>query len=204
MNATFLFNKNVFLAAGSAVGGPKEAQGPLGDFFDKVCDSLADPGESWEQSEIAMQRDALDFLLEKVSLGNDGVDILLGGDLIDQLTITNFAAKERDIPFLGLYNACATMAEGMLLGASLINGGYVRNAVVVASSHNATSERQYRYPTELGVQRSECSQCTVTAAGAMFLTNKKSAGTPMFCASQKINAICIFQANLCQKFVLPN
>ncbi|MBQ1252025.1 MAG: stage V sporulation protein AD [Firmicutes bacterium] len=175
MRNTFLFDKTVSVGAGSAVVGPKEAKGPLGGCFDKAFDSLACDGESWEHSEIRMQKDAVDLLLKKCSLENSGIDLLLGGDLIDQLTITNFAAKEREIPFLGLYNACATMAEGLLLGASLIDGGFVRNAVVVASSHNATSERQYRYPTELGVQRSACSQCTVTAAGAMFLSHKKSA-----------------------------
>ena len=98
------------------------------------------------------------------------MDLLLGGDLINQLTITNFAAGERDIPFLGLYNACATMAEGILLGGSLINAGYLGSSAVVVSSHNATSERQFRYPTELGIQRPSWSQWTVTAAGAMLLS----------------------------------
>lgn len=169
---TFFFSRDVFLAAGSAVVGPKEGKGPLGECFDRVSETLSSSGKTWEDTEIAMQKEALDILLEKAGLSEERIDLLLGGDLINQLTITNFAAKEREIPFLGLYNACATMAEGMLLAASLIGGGYLRNTAVVASSHNATSERQYRYPTELGVQRSSCSQWTVTAAGAMYLSSK--------------------------------
>lgn len=169
---TYFFDKGVYIAAGSAVAGPKEAEGPLGECFDRTYSSLQSFGGSWEQTEIAMQKDALDLLMNKALTKNQNIDLLLGGDLINQLTVTNFAAKERDIPFLGLYNACATMAEGMLLGASLVGGRFIRNAAVVASSHNATSERQYRYPTELGVQKSVCSQCTVTAAGAMLLTEE--------------------------------
>lgn len=169
---TFFFQRDVFLSEGSAVVGPKEGLGPLGECFDRVNEKLFSSEDSWENTEISMQKEALDLLIQKAGLAEDRIDLLLGGDLINQLTITNFAAKEREIPFLGLYNACATMAEGMLLGASLIGGGYLNNAAVVASSHNATSERQYRYPTELGVQRASCSQWTVTAAGAMYLSSQ--------------------------------
>lgn len=169
---TYFFRRGVYLREGSAVVGPKEGKGPLGSCFDRVYEKLSSSEETWENTEIAMQKEALDLLLEKANLTEERIDLLLGGDLINQLTITNFAAKEREIPFLGLYNACATMAEGMLLGASLIGGGYLDDAAVVASSHNATSERQYRYPTELGVQRPSCSQWTVTAAGAVYLSAK--------------------------------
>lgn len=174
MKNTFLFERGVYLAGGSSVAGPKEAQGPLGDCFDKTYPSLQSAGKSWEETEIKMQKDVLDLLFLKTARSAASVELLLGGDLINQLTVTNFAAKERDIPFLGLYNACATMAEGMLLAASLIGGGFLSNAAVVASSHNAASERQYRYPNELGVQREEYSQCTVTAAGAMLLSKEPS------------------------------
>lgn len=174
MKNTFLFKQGVYIAAASSVAGPKEAAGPLGRDFDKTYPSIQSAGKSWEETEIKMQQDALDLLLLKSQRKASSVEVLLGGDLINQLTITNFATKERDIPFLGLYNACATMAEGMLLAASLIGGGFLTNGVVVASSHNAASERQYRYPNELGVQREEYSQCTVTAAGAMLLSKEPS------------------------------
>lgn len=182
MKNTFFFDRGVYLTEGCAVAGPKEADGPLGSLFDKTYDSIQSSGKSWEETEIRMQKDVLDLLLAKTRRKETSVELLLGGDLINQLTITNFAAKERDIPFLGLYNACATMAEGMLLASSLIGGGFLSNAAVVASSHNAASERQYRYPTELGVLRPECSQCTVTAAGAM-LFDKSSAKVKVTCGT---------------------
>lgn len=182
MKNTFFFDRGVYLTEGCAVAGPKEADGPLGSLFDKTYDSIQSSGKSWEETEIGMQKDVLDLLLAKTRRKETSVELLLGGDLINQLTITNFAAKERDIPFLGLYNACATMAEGMLLASSLIGGGFLSNAAVVASSHNAASERQYRYPTELGVLRPECSQCTVTAAGAM-LFDKSSGKIKVTCGT---------------------
>ena len=170
--ATFHFQIPVYFGGGAAVAGPKEGQGPMGPFFDLIYDSLQSAEDSWEKTETAMQRDALAKLLEKAALTDGSVDLLLGGDLINQLTVTNFAAVERDIPFLGLYNACATMAEGLLLASSLIGAGFIADAAVVASSHNATSERQFRFPTELGNQRPSWSQWTVTAAGAALLTNR--------------------------------
>ncbi len=172
--SSFLFPAPVYIAGGAAVVGPKEGEGPLKEYFDKIYPSIQSAEESWEKTEIAMQRDAVNLLLKKTRSEDRRVDLLLGGDLINQLTITNFAAGERDIPFLGLYNACATMAEGILLGASLINAGYIGSSVVVVSSHNATSERQFRYPTELGIQRPSWSQWTVTAAGALLLSSALS------------------------------
>lgn len=171
---TYLFDQKVYILSGAAVVGPMEGEGPLGSCFDKVWPKIQTAESSWEDTEVKMQKEAVDLALTKAALGNHMIDVLLGGDLINQLTITNFAAKEREIPFLGLYNACATMAEGLLLGASLIGGGFAGDAAVVASSHNATSERQYRFPTELGTQRPQTSQWTVTGAGAMVLSKQPS------------------------------
>lgn len=171
---TYLFDQKVHIISGAAVVGPMEGEGPLGQCFDKVYPKIQTTETTWENTEVRMQKEAVDLALAKAALGDHMIDVLLGGDLINQLTITNFAAKERGIPFLGLYNACATMAEGLLLGASLIGGGFAVDAAVVASSHNATSERQYRSPTELGAQRPQTSQWTVTGAGAMILSKQLS------------------------------
>ena len=169
---TFIFDRPVGIVAGAVAVGAKEGKGPLAEYFDYIAPPQAGRDKNWEQEEIALQNRALETVLRKGRKTEDAVDILLGGDLIDQITVTNFAAAERDIPFLGLYNACATMAEGMLLGASLIGGGYARDAAVVTSSHNLTAERQYRFPTELGVQRPQYSQWTVTAAGSILLSSE--------------------------------
>lgn len=173
---TWRFKTGAWILAGSAVAGPMEAKGPLGDSFDKVMDKLESVGGSWEKAEEKLQTHAVDYALNKAGLNKEDLDFLLGGDLLNQIIITNATAKYLAVPFLGLYNACATMAEAMALGALIIDAGHSNNLGVVASSHNATSERQYRNPTELGAQRPQTAQWTVTAAGAMVLSTKKGIG----------------------------
>lgn len=173
---TWIFKTGAWILCGSAVAGPMEAQGPLGNSFDKVMEKLESLGGSWEKAEEKLQTEAIDYALTKAGLTKEDLDIFLGGDLLNQIIITNATAKYLETPFLGLYNACATMAEAMALGALIIDAGHGENLGVAASSHNATSERQYRNPTELGAQRPQTAQWTVTGAGAMILSNKQGIG----------------------------
>ncbi len=125
--------------------------------------------DSWEQAESEMSRIAVNMLLKKASLDVNDIDVLLGGDLLNQCTATGFAANSLPVPFLGLYNACATAAESLLLGAALVSAGYAGRAVAAASSHFCSSERQFRFPLEYGSQRPPFSQNTVTGAGAFLI-----------------------------------
>lgn len=168
--STVVFDRKVFVKGGGAVVGKKEAEGPLKDSFDKVCDYSSE-NLSYEDEEVRMQREALNHAATNSHMTPDKLDVILGGDLINQIIITNFMAREYGLPFLGLYNACATMAEGLLIASMMVGAGYMDHAAVIASSHNSTSERQYRFPTELGVQRPQTAQWTVTGADAMILSN---------------------------------
>lgn len=183
--STLVFDRNVYIKGGAAVVGPKEAAGPLQDSFDKVCDFSKD-NLCWEEEEVCLQREALALAANNSGLNTDMIEILIGGDLLNQIVATNFMAKEFGIPFLGLYNACATMAEGLAIAAMMVGAGYVTHVGVIASSHNSTSERQYRFPTELGVQRPQTAQWTVTGAGAMILS---SAGQGLRMASATIGKV---------------
>ena len=98
---------------------------------------------------------------------------MLGGDLLNQCTATGFTAADFPIPYLGLYGACSTAAEGMLIGGAFVSGGFADNAITLASSHFCSSERQFRYPLEYGSLRTPTAQNTVTGAGAFMLTNEK-------------------------------
>lgn len=151
---------------GFAAVGRKEGEGPLGGFFDRVC---ADPllGEkSWEMAESRMQQLALDGVFAKAGLRAEEVDCVFGGDLLNQCTATSYAVRDTKLPFLGLYGACSTCAEGMLLAAAAVDSGYAERAVSVASSHFCSAERQFRFPLEYGGQRTPTAQWTATAAGA--------------------------------------
>lgn len=120
-------------------------------------------------AESKMVEEAVDLALLKAGLERSGLDFLLAGDLLNQIIAASFAARTIDVPFLGLYGACSTIAEAMALGAALVDGGYATNVCAVSSSHHDTAERQYRFPTEFGAQRPPTAQWTVTAAGAVIL-----------------------------------
>jgi len=120
-------------------------------------------------AESKMVEEAVDLALLKAGLERSELDFLLAGDLLNQIIAASFAARTIDVPFLGLYGACSTIAEAMALGAVLIDGGYATRVCAVSSSHHDTAERQYRFPTEFGAQRPPTAQWTVTAAGAVIL-----------------------------------
>lgn len=172
---TIMFGQPPVIAAAASVVGAKEGQGPLGNTFDKV---IADPyyGESsWEKAEQKMLAEAIQMVLDKAGKQPDDVQFLLAGDLLNQIISANYTASKFDIPFLGLYGACSTMAEGLALAAMLVDGGFAESVIVATSSHQYTSERQYRFPTEQGVQRPLSAQWTVTGA-ASFLVSRYGNG----------------------------
>ena len=165
-------NKPSILQTYSIVG-PKESSGPLGKCFDlKLTDDKF--GEStYEKAECKILSTAIKKVIKKSGYTENDVGLLVAGDLLNQIISASFAARDFDIPFLGLYNACATVSESMIVGAMAVDGGYVENAVLGAVSHFATAERQYRYPLELGSVRPPQSQWTVTGCGSYFLSKNR-------------------------------
>jgi stage V sporulation protein AD len=127
--------------------------------------------ESYELCEVEILERCYKGLLKKINLKPDDVDILIGGDLLNQLTTTTYAVKPFGIPYWGIYNACSTFSLGLQISACSIEGGAVHKAIVSASSHFCTSERQYRSPLELGNQNPPTAQRTVTGSGCVFVTD---------------------------------
>ncbi|HHY12515.1 MAG TPA: stage V sporulation protein AD, partial [Firmicutes bacterium] len=157
------------VVSAAAVVGPREGQGPLGDLFDMVYSTTLLGENSWEKAESKMLRQAVDLALAKAKIDQSQVDFLIAGDLLNQIISSGYMAREYDIPFLGIYGACATMSEGLGLASFLTAGRYARYAVVASSSHHDAAERQFRYPTEFGHQRPPTGQWTATAAGAVVV-----------------------------------
>ncbi len=153
----------------ASIAGQKEASGPLGHTFDETFADDMLGQKSWERAEAKMLERAADLALSKAKVYADGVDVFLGGDLLNQIVSSGYTARQLGIPFLGLYGACSTMAESLLLGAMLIDGGFADTALCATCSHFSTAERQYRFPLELGNQRTPTAQWTVTGAGATLL-----------------------------------
>ena len=156
------------LCAGNVVG-RMEGEGPLAACFDYVDQDDTFGEATWEQSERAMQQKALALALQKGGLTAQQLDYLFAGDLLNQCVSSSYAAREQKIPFFGLYGACSTFGEGLILASMALDGGFGERAGVVVSSHFCTAERQYRTPLEYGCQRTPTAQWTVTGAGAVIL-----------------------------------
>lgn len=153
----------------ASVAGKKEREGPLGDQFTATVQDTTFGEKSWEQAERRMQQMTLELALEKAGLTDADLDAAFAGDLLNQCIGSSFSLRNRGVPTLGLYGACSTMAESLLLAAMSVSGGFARTALAMTSSHFASSERQYRFPLGYGGQRTPTSQWTVTGAGAVLL-----------------------------------
>lgn len=166
-------NKPVINNVANIVG-PMEAKGWLTNYFDHSMTDNLNGKHSWEQCEAYMMEWVIKKACQKAGISLDEIDCMLAGDLLNQLMSSHFAARTLGRPFLGVYGACSTMMESMLLGGIMIDGGYAERVVAAASSHHEAAERQYRFPTELGVQRPMISQWTVTGAGAALISAQGS------------------------------
>ena len=159
------------IEAAASVVGKNEHEGPLGDLFDMYDETDRFGCETWEKAESEMQRRALALALKKAGIGVDDVGALFAGDLLNQCTASAYGLLEYDIPFFGLYGACSTSVEGLILASVYKKAGCCDRCAVTVSSHYCSAERQYRSPVEYGAQRSQSAQWTVTGAGAFVLGN---------------------------------
>lgn len=155
----------------SAVGGYEEKRGPLGEYFD-LCDEENSFGQkSWEMAEGEMGRCALNLALSKCNTSHEALEVLIAGDLQNQCVATSIGLGTFGTPFLGIYGACSTCTEALLLLSSLIDGGTASTGACVTTSHNSAAEKQFRSPLEYGGQRSPTAQWTSTAAGSFILSS---------------------------------
>lgn len=166
---TFEISNPPTIISTGTVAGPFEGQGPLASDLDVIVSDIRDGQTTYEQGERSMLTKACRLALDHASHSISEVDLFLAGDLLNQIISSSFTAATLGLPYLGLYGACSTMAEGLGLGAMILDGGFVGSVLVATSSHNSATERQYRYPTEYGGQRRPYQQWTVTGAGAALL-----------------------------------
>lgn len=176
MNRIIRLNKSPSIISHASVVGNKEHCGPLGHLFDYHDESDRFGQKSWELSEGEMQHIALNIALSKIKLSENELNLLFAGDLINQCSSSNYGLKDVSVPFLGLYGACSTSAEGLILASICYNASeQIKRIAVVTSSHNCSSERQFRFPLEYGGLRTPTSQWTVTGSGAFILGDGEGA-----------------------------
>lgn len=153
----------------AAAGGKKEGEGPLGGEFDLLNTDTSFGEETWEKAESRLQLDAVRKALEKAALSPKEIDLIFAGDLLNQCVGSTYGLRALEIPFLGVYGACSTMAESLCLASLFVDSRLAERAVAVTSSHFCSAERQFRFPLEYGGQRPLTAQWTATAAGAVIV-----------------------------------
>ena len=166
--------ENVYVLSKSAVVGPMEAKGPLKTYFDKTYNDLYFGQKSWELAEIKLVRDALIMLMKKTSVSKSDVELVIGGDLLNQITATTYGSCGVGKSFVGIYGACSSSVLGMIIGSFFIDSKKINNAITIVSSHNMSSEKQFRNPTEYGAPKPDSATFTSTGSAACVLSNEKS------------------------------
>ncbi len=162
---------NVYINDVATVTGPYEKKGPLQGYFDKGYDDFYFGTKTWEQAEGKLIEDAIDILLSKIGKTRFDINLHISGDLLNQTVASNYASASLGIPYLGIYNACATSVEGIIIGANMVDKGQVQNCICSVSSHNNAAEKQFRYPVEYGGPKPKTTTFTTTGGAACFITS---------------------------------
>lgn len=166
---TLMLQKPVSVLSWAAIGSQMEGQGPLGKSFDLISEDSYLGEDSWEKAESKLQKEAVTRALGKAGLSTGDVQVLFAGDLLNQCISSVYGLRDFGIPFLGIYGACSTMAEGLLLSSLFVEGGFADKTCAVTSSHFCSAERQFRFPLEYGSQRPPSAQWTATASGSVVV-----------------------------------
>ena len=171
---THKFN-NVYVGNASTVASVYEKDGPIADYFDLVYDKDLYYGcNTFEMAEEKLLHDSISKLISKSKLKSSDIDYVISGDLQNQIAASDYAMRSFDIPFLGIFSACATFGEGLVIGANFIEGKRANNIIVSTSSHNMVAEKQFRNPTEYGAPKKKTTTWTSTGGASLLLTNKKN------------------------------
>ncbi len=192
---TILMQNNPTIKGFAATCGKKESEGPLGKQFDKIFEDTTLKESSWEKSESRLQTETVKILLKKCNMEPSEVNYIFAGDLLNQCMSSAFGLRSLDIPFLGQFGACSTMAQSLFLAATSIEAGIANYSIAVTSSHYCSSERQFRFPLQYGGQRTPTAQWTVTGAGAVLVSQQERGPKIKYCTIGRITDLGIKDPN---------
>ena len=169
---SWIFQNKPVIISSAAVGGPFEAEGAVSEDFDILHEDIWVGQDSFEKAEKVILEQACQKAIDKANMKKEDIQFMLSGDLMNQIISSSFAARTLGIPFLGIFGACSSSMQGLALAAQLVDSGAANYIVASASSHNASVEKQFRYPTEYGAQKPPTAQWTVTGAGAAVVAKE--------------------------------
>lgn len=167
---TIKFNEPPTILSTACIVGPKEAQGPLAKYFDQCLDDEFWGEKTWEKAESKIIKETVNTVISKSGISSSEIDYCFAGDLLNQCISSSFGLRDLNIPFLGLFGACSTFVEGLIMSSIFVDSNAGKNALCAASSHFCSAEKQFRFPLELGNQRPPSSQWTVTGAGSAIVS----------------------------------
>jgi stage V sporulation protein AD len=165
---TIKIESPVSISSSASIVGAKEGQGPLRTFFDIIIDDEMWGEKSWEKAENRIIRETYLKILKKADKQPHEINYIFSGDLLNQCTAANYGLRDSETSYFGLYGACSTIAESLILGTMAIDGGFADNVICITSSHFCSAEKQFRFPLELGTQRAPSAQWTVTGSGGVM------------------------------------
>lgn len=168
------FEKPVYIIETASIVGKKEGEGPFAHLFDKIFDDDTLGEDTWEKSESKLQKETVQTVINKSGLNNSDIRYMFAGDLLEQSIASSFGLKDFNIPLFGLYGACSTMGESLIMGSMTVAAGYCEHALCLASSHFASAEKQFRFPLDYAGQRPLSATWTVTGCGAAILGTSKT------------------------------
>lgn len=192
---TLKFTKPPKIMGYASVVGKKEGEGPLGGLFDKITADSYDGLDTYEDAESKLQTEAASIAMKKCGLKNSDIDLAFAGDLLNQCVGSSFGLKDYNIPYLGQYGACSTMAQNLIAASVFVSSGAADKALCSTSSHFCSAERQYRFPLEYGGVRTPTAQWTVTGAGCCILNKEKGRAAVSKATVGKIVDLGITDAN---------
>ena len=192
---SFVLENMPTITTWASIAGKKESEGPLANYFDITQKDNYFGQKTWEQAEQKMQEIAIETLLKKANLMLSDIQLVFSGDLLNQCIGSSFSLRNKNLSHLGLYGACSTMAESLLLAAMAVSGGFTDNAIAMTSSHFASSERQYRFPLCYGGQRTPTAQWTVTGSGAALVSSSGHGPKIEACTIGTVTDLGITDAN---------
>lgn len=172
-NQSFFPSHPVYVTASASIVGTKEGKGPFGELFDVVGKDNYFGCKSWAEAESTLQKEALTLALGKAGLAQEELQYLFGGDLLGQSIATSFGLASFSVPLVGLYGACSTCGLSLSMGTVFLSAGAAEHVGCVTSSHFASAEKEFRFPSAYGNQRPLSAHWTVTGSGAFILSREK-------------------------------
>ena len=172
--ASISFSQPLYIESAASIVSQKEADGPLGDFFDLICKDPMFGCGTWESAESTLQKETATLAMNKAGLDFEDIHLMFAGDLLAQTAATCFGSAGLGIPFYGLYGACSTMGESLSLGCLALTAGFGTRVLCATSSHFASAEKEFRFPLSYANQRPLSAHWTVTGSGAFLVGKKES------------------------------